>query len=99
MDLLFSRYASPFILLDSLIECNRLYDFIATIYERNNDDKEWQLYLSVISTYIFSGKAISYNEFKQLNREPKQDEKMTEDEIGAILKESENILDNFNPNE
>lgn len=37
MDLLFSRYASPFLLLDSMIGCGRFLEFVSEIHDMNNE--------------------------------------------------------------
>lgn len=89
MDLLFKRYASPFILLDTMIESNSISDFIDTLIDQDNEEKLWQLYLSS----LYFNKAQSFEEFKK----PKQTEKMTNKEVEATLKDSMEILNSFNP--
>ena len=42
MDLLFSRYASPFVLLDNLILTNSTSDFIDDMFKFIIDEKEEQ---------------------------------------------------------
>lgn len=96
MDLLFNRYASPFILLDTIIESNRLCEFIDTMYEQDEETKLWQMYLQTIASPYT--KKISFNEFLQSVKTP-QNEKMSKDEFEAIINESQETLSNFNPNE
>lgn len=58
MDLLFSRYASPFSILDQYIQFGNLYELVDTIQTQRAEEKCWQLYLSI----PFREK--SYNEFR-----------------------------------
>lgn len=99
MDLLFKRYASPFLLLDTMIESNRLSEFIDTIYEQDEDDKLWEMYLSTLSVYLYSGKAQSFNEFVKQSKQQQESEKMTKQEIEATVQSSRDILNSFVPNE
>ena len=48
MDLLFVRYASPFVLLDSLILTHSLNNFISDFIDFVNKDKEWEFFLHKI---------------------------------------------------
>lgn len=47
MDLIFKRYSNPFLFLDNLIETNDLEDAVDTIINQDQNDKNWQLYLSL----------------------------------------------------
>lgn len=99
MDLLFSRYASPFLLLESLLETNSLSEFINTMIEQNEEEKMWDLYLHTLPIYLYTGKAQSFNEFMESAKNPNQTEKMTNEELEATLNDSKEILNSFNPDE
>lgn len=49
MDLLFKRYASPFLLLDEMLLCGRFQEFVAELMKLHNKETEnetlWDLYL------------------------------------------------------
>ena len=45
MDLLFSRYASPFLLLDTVIETSSLCSFIDNQYNQVEENKQWEFFL------------------------------------------------------
>lgn len=46
-DLLSTRYADPFPVVDVMIENEMLPEFIDNLLEQVNEDKLWQLYLAV----------------------------------------------------
>lgn len=49
MDLLFKRYASPFLLLDEMLLCGRFQEFVTELFNIHNKETEnetlWDLYL------------------------------------------------------
>lgn len=95
MDLLFKRYASPFILLESYIANNSFLEFVVelinTVSEEENEKKLWDLYL-----FSFSFNDKSFNDFKKPFEKPKVVEQ-NEQELKATIKESFKILSEFNP--
>lgn len=98
MDLLFKRYASPFSLLDLMIQSNRFSDFIDELMEAHNDDKLWQMYLGVLSNPMLKND-ISFIDFKKSILESKSsgNQKPTEKDIEATIKKSKEILKDFKP--
>lgn len=90
MDLLFSKYASPFSLLDSMIQNKRFFEFVLEFMKIHNENLEWEFYLH---------KAVkgSFEEFKKSIEEDESNEKMTDEQIEATLIESKNILNEFKP--
>ena len=96
MDLLFKRYASPFLLLDTYIESNELFEFIETIYEREEEEKLWEIHLSTLAINLYAGKAQSFNDFLKSSKSPKSN-RMTKEEIEVTLKDSMDILNSFKP--
>lgn len=63
MDLLFTRYASPFLILDQMMEAGRFSEFINELYKIQNEETDnktmWDLYLH--HSFITMG----YDEFKR----------------------------------
>ena len=92
MDLLFSKYASPFVLLDEMLLSNRLSEFVRTVAEKENDRKLWQMYLSLLSNPY--SEVSSFNEFKQKHGIRRVDEKINLEET---INSSYEMLNNFNP--
>ena len=49
MDLLFKRYANPFLLLDEMIASSRMLEFVDKVIKIHNEEQEndtlWQFYL------------------------------------------------------
>ena len=91
MDLLFSRYASPFVLLDSLILTNSLNNFIDDFFdfviEERKEKTEWEFFLHKVYDK-------SWGEFSD---SIKQSDDHKPIDLGATLMKSKNILNNFTP--
>ena len=89
MDLLFTRYASPFILLDGLILTNSLYNFISDFLGFVSEDENWEFFLHKVYDK-------SWSEFSD---EIVQEENQKQIDLGATLMKSKNMLNNFTPTE
>ena len=87
MDLLFKRYASPFLLLDSLILTNSLNNFISNFIDFVNKDKEWEFFLHKIYDQ-------TWDEFSDSIKQSNNHEPI---DLGATRIKSKNILNNFTP--
>ena len=87
MDLLFKRYASPFVLLDSLILTNSLNSFIDDFIDFVKEDNEWEFFLHKIYDK-------SWSEFRSSIKQSDNQEPI---DLGATLIKSKNILNNFTP--
>ena len=88
MDLLFVRYASPFVLLDGLILTNSLNNFVDDFFDFINEDREWEFFLHKVYDK-------SWSEF---SNEMKQSENQKQVDLGATIVKSKNMLNNFTPN-
>ena len=88
MDLLFTRYASPFVLLDGLILTNSLKNFVDDFFDFINEDREWKFFLHKVYDK-------SWSEF---SNEMKQSENQKQVDLGATIVKSKNMLNNFTPN-
>ena len=89
MDLLFVRYASPFILLDGLILTNSLNSFIDDFFDFVREDNEWEFFLHKVYDK-------SWSEFSD---DIEQSENQKPIDLGATLMKSKNMLNNFTPTE
>ena len=91
MDLLFKRYASPFVLLDNLILTNSLNNFVNDFFdfviEEQKEKTEWEFFLHKVYDK-------SWSEF--IN-DIKQSENQEPIDLGATFVKSKNILKNFTP--
>lgn len=87
MDLLFKRYASPFILLDNLIITNSLNSFVDDFFGFVNEQTEWEFFLHKVYDK-------SWSEFSDSIKQSDNQEPI---DLGATLIKSKNILNNFTP--
>ena len=92
MDLLFKRYASPFLLLDGYISTSRFCEFIMSFVKQKQEDDKWELYLHKVWDK-------SYSEFCEILQTSQDMQEMSNDEIETTIKKSMSILGNFTPNE
>ena len=88
MDLLFVRYASPFVLLDGLILTNSLNNYVDDFFDFINEDREWEFFLHKVYDK-------SWSEF---SNDMKQSENQKPIDLGATIVKSKNMLNNFTPN-
>lgn len=91
MDLLFSRYASPFVLLDNLLLTNSLSDFIDDMFKLINEERkektQWEFFLHKVYDKTW----------KEFIDEINISNEQKEIDLGATLKKSKNMLKNFTP--
>lgn len=87
MDLLFHRYASPFLLLDQIIPSGDLADFISTVWEIRDEEMQWQYFLSKVFDK-------SFEDFKKALKPQKG---MSKEEIETTIKDSMAMMDAFIP--
>ena len=91
MDLLFTRYASPFCLIDGLILTNSLNNFVNEFFNIVNEERkeksQWEFFLHKVYDK-------SWNEFVN---DIETSENQTPIDLGATLVKSKNMLSNFTP--
>ena len=87
MDLLFKRYASPFVLLDNLITTNSLNNFVNDFFDFVREDNEWEFFLHKVYDK-------SWSEFSDSIKQSDNQEPI---DLGATLTKSKNMLENFTP--
>lgn len=93
MDLLFRRYASPFPLLDHMIDCGALSDFIGYAWEGEQEKTEWEFYLHK----HYSDQ--SFDEFREGLRRTATDRSVSKKSLETTVQNSMGMLDGFVPKE
>ena len=94
MDLLFKRYANPFPFVDGMIQTGRFSEFVRQFLEKAHSEREeettWEFWLHK----VFEG---SFADFKAGMDNDKKNQQMSGKTMETTIKESMNILKNFNP--
>lgn len=90
MDLLFTKYADPFSLLNGYIQTSRFCDFIEAFCKQKTEDDRWEYFLHKVWDK-------SYAEFCETLQTSQDLQEMSDEQIEATVKKSMNILGNFNP--
>ena len=89
MDLLFKRYASPFLLLDEMARTEHLTEFIKKFVDKENEDLQWEVWLHKVWD-------MSFEEYKRkVYNNNKQNFAMTDEQVNKQIKESRKILKGF----
>lgn len=87
LDLVFSKYASPFLLLDGYIRTGRFEEFIAEFIDMENERTTWEFYLHKVDNKTFA-------EFKA---EIEPTPHVEPEDIETTVSESMKILNGFIP--
>lgn len=100
MDLLFKKYASPFLFLDFLVETGDLEDGIDVIINQNQDEKDWELYLSLNpwndkSYFDWKKEKYKNNSINTTTTNLSKEDAKTH--FDTEYNKSQQILNNFNP--
>lgn len=88
-DLLFTKYASPQILLDQLISNGDFFDWVVEFINAENDRQAWEVWLHKIFDQTFE-------EFRN-SIHPKQPDPSTEEQLETTISNSKSILNGFIP--
>lgn len=89
MDLLFKRYASPFLLVDEMIAVGQFSEFVSKITEYDSDQSMWEFFLHRVDGQ-------SFNDWKNsISGNAKQ--QITKEQIETTINDSYIILNNFEP--
>lgn len=89
MDLLFKRYASPFLLVDQMLQTGQFSTFVTELFDFDSDERLWNIFLHKVE-------GLSFIEWKaSLGQESNQ--KMTKNEIETTINDSFDILNGFEP--
>lgn len=87
MDLVFHRYASPFLLLDQVISAGSFSEFVTMIWNVTEDEKQWQYFLAKVFDKSFA-------DFKE-SIKPQQP--ISKKELETTVKESMELMNSFIP--
>lgn len=90
MDLIFKRYANPFLLFDNLIATGRFLEFILEFIDIRNEEKIYDYWLRKVFNKGFE-------EFKKQVMENNEIADVDNQNVETTINESMNILNNFNP--
>ncbi len=88
MDLLFSRYTSPFLIIDLMLSNNCFEKFIDELYNTVSEEKLWDFYLHKIF-------GVSFEQFKNDSTTSINNSKITEADIETTITKSFDIIKNF----
>ena len=91
MDLLFKRYASPFLLVDQMILTGNFTEFVAKVVELDADERLWQFFLHKVD------EEKSFNDWKASVVGQQVETQMSDDEIKATVQSSFSILNGYEP--
>lgn len=91
MDLLFKRYASPFLLIEEMIRMGQLSEFVSKVISKNNEDIQWEFWLHKVYDKSFE----EYQEASKQN--DTQSLAMTDEQVDAEKNRARGILNNFKP--
>lgn len=86
--MLFSRYASPHLLIDAVIAYGQFHHFIMEMFEAENDRIQWEYWLHRVY-----GK--SFAEYREDIKEHSRSYAMTDSQIKAQLQSARSILRGF----
>lgn len=96
MDLLFKRYASPFLFLNGMLQTGRLCEFvesfIETVTHEEDEQTQWEYFLHK----VWEG---SFSDFKEGIKTDEKNKTMSANEIETTVQDSLSILKNFNPDQ
>lgn len=87
MDLLFKRYASPFLLVEQMIAINCFSDFVTKLLDLNDEDILWDYFL-----HKYYGE-LSYSQWK----ESLSSHEISNAELENAVNNTFNILNGFEP--
>lgn len=90
MDLLFTRYASPFSLLDQMLENGSFSDYIDYMFDAYTEEKDWEFYIN-------KDIDMSFTDFRDSLKVQAVQRQTPEADLETAVIESRDILSNFTP--
>lgn len=87
MDLVFHRYASPFLLLDQVVGNDELSEFVNMLWDVTEEEREWEYFLAKVFDK-------SFEDFKQ---SVKQQPPVSKKELETTVRESLDMVNTFIP--
>ena len=95
MDLLFTEYASPYLLLDGVIAQGQLCDFLEVFDERMEEKKMWEFYIHKLPPWDERTYDQFRREMKQGRPQIKKIERPSDEVLEATVKQSYEMMKNF----
>ncbi len=90
MDLLFREYASPFVLLDTVIPSGQFVNFLETFEKKHEEKVRWEFFLHKLSAFDNR----SWNEFNNdVDFETAKQQKPSEADLKDTIRHSMEIFD------
>lgn len=89
MDLLFKRYASPYLLVDQMLVTGDFFDFVIEVFQSNEDDRLWDFFLHKVE-----GK--TFDEYKA-EIFGNSNFGMTKNDIETTVSDSYSLIKDFEP--
>ena len=97
MDLLFKRYASPFLLLDQMIAVGRFPEFVNELLDISNEETEAETLFDMYLHHPFL--EIGFEEWKKKCIKGNQTQPSKKADFGTTIRNSFSMLNNFVPND
>lgn len=94
MDRLHQRYADPYPFMDGMIQTGRFAEFVQQFLETDHKEREEQTSWEYFLHKVWEG---SFADFKAEMDNNKKNQQMSERTMETTIKDSMNILKNFNP--
>lgn len=87
MDLLFNRYASPYLIVDEMISACRFYEFVTNLTESESNQKLWEFFLHKVKD------GQSFNDWKASLETGERNDEV--EQIETAINDSFDILNGF----
>ena len=87
MDLVFHRYASPFLLLDQIIDTDGLSEFVSMVWDVTVEEQQWQYFLAKVFD----------KSFEDLKKTVKPQKPISPKELETTINESMDMVNSFIP--
>ena len=91
MDLLFKRYASPFLLFDGIIQACEFRDFVVELLTLHSEDRLFEIWLHKVRDK-------SFDDFRNSMFEAAKARNVPKEQLATTVLNSKNILNSFIPN-
>ena len=98
MDLLLSRYASPFSFIDSLLLTQRFSEWVDEFLKITNEEKDEKSLWDYFMHKVFADD-MSFEDFRESVKQDQKNRSMSKQTIETTVTESLNILNNYKPAE
>lgn len=90
MDLLFKRYASPFLIVDEMLSVGMLQGFIVNLFKKENEELQWEYWLHKVYD-------MDFETYKSKCAEHNKSYAMSTKQVDATINKSRGILKKFKP--